>query len=528
MSEPWKQWEGQTVDGKFPLRQFLGSTNHSGVFLTQTSEAAPKNAVIKLLVAAGLPNPDIRLALWKRAAHLSHPNLLGIFDCGRCLQGDRDLLYVVMEYAEENLGEILPQRALTPEETRDFLEPVLDVLVYLHAKGLAHGHLKPSNLLATQDCLKLSSDSLLTIGAVAELHREADPYDAPELRTAPVSARADVWSLGATLVESLTQKPPVVAAEQTGDPAVPASLPEIFREIARHSLRRHEAQRWSIGEIAARLNPPPLAAAAAVATVTAPSVPAATISPLSVPLATEPAVPLAKLPAAAEPPVRRNAPAAAARPSQRSSFDYFVPAVLLTAVVIGLIFAVPKIFNFQHSSASPSTSPSSTSVAREPAAPVATARSVDVNSGKSSPGPAPSKPAGRPAEIPAPAPAAAVLRTDSSTSSPVHAKSTGEVAGRGEVLDQVLPKPAPKALDTIQGTVRVVVKVQVNASGNVSDAELDSPGPSKYFAGLAEKAARQWQFVGAESDGHGVPSAWLIRFEFSSSGVHAAAQQTTP
>lgn len=96
------------------------------------------------------------------------------------------------------------------------------------------------------------------------------------------------------------------------------------------------------------------------------------------------------------------------------------------------------------------------------------------------------------------------------------------------MLDQVLPKPAPKALDTIQGTVRVVVKVQVNASGNVSDAELDSPGPSKYFAGLAEKAARQWQFVGAESDGHGVPSAWLIRFEFSSSGVHAAAQQTTP
>ena len=60
------------------------------------------------------------------------------------------------------------------------------------------------------------------------------------------------------------------------------------------------------------------------------------------------------------------------------------------------------------------------------------------------------------------------------------------------------------------------------------DAELTSPGPSKYFAGLSEKAARQWQFSGAESAGHGIPSVWLIRFEFASGGVHATAQQPMP
>ncbi|HKE06344.1 MAG TPA: protein kinase [Candidatus Acidoferrum sp.] len=517
MSEPWKQWEGQTVDGKFSLRQFLGSTHHSAVFLAQTVEPQPKNAAIKFLFS-GASNADTQLALWKRAAHLSHPNLLAIYDCGRCRLGDSDLLYVVMEHAEENLGDVLPQRPLSPEETRDFLEPALDVLVYLHGKGLAHGHLKPSNLLATRDCLKLSSDAVLTIGAGAQFDREADAYDAPELRTAAVTAKADAWSLGATLVEALTQEPPF-APPQAGDPAIPDSLPEEFREIAGHALRRHEAQRWSIGEIAARLNLAPLAAAA-VASVAAPAVPAAVISPLSVPLATEPAVPLAKLPAAPEISPRRPAQAAK-RSSSRSSFDYFVPAVLVTAVIIGLIFAVPKIFNFQRPSGTPTPQVASEAKMQTAPGPAAEANPVK-------PEPAVRKPVSRPAEPPTPTTATAVLRTDSSSSTPVRAKSADEVEGRGQVLDQVLPKPAPKALETIQGTVRVVVKVQVEASGSVSDAELDSPGPSKYFADLSEKAARQWQFAGAESDGHSVPSAWLIRFEFSPSGVRAFPQQTAP
>ena len=111
---------------------------------------------------------------------------------------------------------------------------------------------------------------------------------------------------------------------------------------------------------------------------------------------------------------------------------------------------------------------------------------------------------------------------------PVRTKAASEVEGRGEVLDQVLPQVPPKSLATITGTVRVIVKVEVDPSGNVTDTELDTPGPSHYFAGLAEKAARQWKFTGAEANGHGVPSEWLIRFEFVSSGVHAFPKQTAP
>src|SRR5271166_2430111 len=162
MSDVWKRWEGQLADNKFPLHHFLAATNHSAVFLTQLSDRTPRQAAIKF-ISADDPAAGQQLTVWNQVAQLSHPNLLRLFHWGRCRLDGMNLLYVVMECAEENLAQILPQRALTPEETRDMLNPVVDVLVYLHAKFLVHSHLKPSNLLAIGDLLKLSSDTIFPI-----------------------------------------------------------------------------------------------------------------------------------------------------------------------------------------------------------------------------------------------------------------------------------------------------------------------------------------------------------------------------
>jgi len=99
---------------------------------------------------------------------------------------------------------------------------------------------------------------------------------------------------------------------------------------------------------------------------------------------------------------------------------------------------------------------------------------------------------------------------------------------RGDVLDQVLPDAPAKARATIRGVVRVSVRVQVDPTGNVAEASLDSAGPSKYFADLALKAARNWQFASPEIGGHSAPSEWLIRFQFSPSGSKAFPKQTAP
>ena len=150
--EAAKTWEGQVIDGKFPLLQWLGNSGQSAVFLT---EMGSTRVAIKLIVADTL-DANVQLLRWQQASQLAHPHLQRVFTQGRCVIEGTRLLYVVKEYAEENLSEILRQRALTTEETRDLLQPVLDALAYLHGEGLVHGRIQPSNILAEGNRVKLS------------------------------------------------------------------------------------------------------------------------------------------------------------------------------------------------------------------------------------------------------------------------------------------------------------------------------------------------------------------------------------
>src|SRR6266481_1219205 len=218
MAVTWKQFEGQIVDDEFPLEQLLASSEHSAVFLTQHGDSQPQKAAIKLIHVEPA-TAELLLSRWRLAAQLSHPNLLRLLDFGRCCLDDTNFLYIVMEFAEEDLSQILPQRALTPAEARDMLEPVLDVLVYLHGKGLIHGHLKPSNILASNDQLKLSSDTLSSIAEPRAPIARPSPYNAPEATAGGLSTVSDVWSLGMTLVEALTQRAPVVLPKRNPGPS---------------------------------------------------------------------------------------------------------------------------------------------------------------------------------------------------------------------------------------------------------------------------------------------------------------------
>ena len=103
-------------------------------------------------------------------------------------------------------------------------------------------------------------------------------------------------------------------------------------------------------------------------------------------------------------------------------------------------------------------------------------------------------------------------------------KASGDVV-RGAVLHQVLPDAPQSALDTIRGAVRVGVRVHVDASGRVVGTDLDSAGPSKYFANLAVKAARNWEFTPAKVDGQNAPSEWVLRFEFAQDGAKVTSVQ---
>jgi TonB family protein len=237
------EWEGRTIDGSFPLRQFLGAGESSAVFLTtyQTRPAAIK------LVHTEPQSADAQLFRWRAASKLSHPNLIRIFNTGRCELDGMALLYVVMEHAEENLSQVLIERPLTTAETRAMMEPTLAALDYIHRQGFIHAHLKPSNIMAVDDQVKISSDGLCRQGTTCL--NPPTPYDRADRAKGDISPATDIWSLGMTLVEVLTQRLPEGGR-------VPADLPEPFAAIALHCLDRNAADRWTIAQISLRLGIP--------------------------------------------------------------------------------------------------------------------------------------------------------------------------------------------------------------------------------------------------------------------------------
>src|SRR5207249_8045755 len=91
-------------------------------------------------------------------------------------------LYVVMELADQNLAQLLTQRALTEDEAREMLPPTLSALAFLHDRNLVHRQLKPANMLAVGDQLKLASDTICHFGDAGARRGVVSVYDPPEAR----------------------------------------------------------------------------------------------------------------------------------------------------------------------------------------------------------------------------------------------------------------------------------------------------------------------------------------------------------
>ena len=493
MVRDWKQWEGRVVNNTFPLRQYLGGSEHSVVFLTERRGREPQKAAIKL-IAVDPANTATQLARWEFAAKLSHPHLLRLFETGSCQLDSVVLLYVVMEYAEENLAQILPQRPLTPEEVRDMMGPALDLLAYLHGHSLVHGRLKPSNILAAHDQLKLSSDSLVRAGEPLRSDAKASLYDAPEIANGTLLPASDIWSLGMTLMETLTQRLP--ACEGMAEP-VPETVPAPFMGIAHCCLRRDPQRRCTVADIAGRLR-------------------SSSGSPLS----------LSPSSSMAQKPSTLRIPAASAK------WRYILPVagvgLLGAALLIG-----PKLLNRQPepqpaSSVSPVSPQLSTA---QPPAQVGeqphTAPDAQTTPAAAETKPSPQKAGKRNQSASAKSPtpeAAPPIAVPPVAASPIAERSDGSSA-QGKVLQQVAPAVSKSARDTITGTLRVTVKLEVDSLGNVARATFITAGPSKYFSRQAMEAAQQWKFAPAQVNGKAAPSTWILHFGFRRSGTEVVPQE---
>jgi TonB family protein len=323
----------------------------------------------------------------------------------------------------------------------------MEALSYLHAEGFVHGHLKPSNVLVIDDQVKLSSDCLHFTGKPVRHSRGPSLYYPPELATEPISPAADVWQLGITLIEALTQYPPVWDRAAQGDPEVPQYLPQPYFEIAQQCLRSDPARRCTLTDIRTRLQLP---------------------QPLPVVTAE----------------------------SEKTSPAWYRRPLIIAAIFFVVAFSATFLLRSHHTSPSPPTeSQPSAETSPEPT----TQSQTPVN--RQSPAPA-SPPAAN------------------------HPSNHGSL--KGAVVDRVMPDLLPRAVESIHGQVNVKVRVMVDSNGNVSDATLDSPGPSKYFAKMALEAAQRWKFQPPQAKGAPVSSVWVLHFKFEHTGTEVTPVQTSP
>ena len=352
------------------------------------------------------------------------------------------------------------------------LKATLEALAYLHCKGFVHGRIKPANIMAIDDQLKLSSDGLCRMAETSGGLGTPGVYDPPEAASGMMSPAGDVWSLGMTLVEALTQHLPVWERTEGGEPLLPLTLPQPFFDIAGHCLRRDPQRRWTVAEIVARLQR------------------ASPVPPSPAP--------------------RRKI---SSRPQKAfSNWWYILPPVAF-GLTLAALLAGPRLLNHH-----PETRPAASVVSEQPSVqPKPEQKPV-----RREAGPSKQKTGEEEQRSSGSAPSPSSLRSGAGAKTP----TSGLV--QGKVLQEVLPEVPQKAQDTIRGRVKVSVRVAVDPSGSVVGATLDSPGPSKYFANLALQAARRWEFRPAEADGRDVSSEWILRFEFKRTATKAYSMQAAP
>jgi TonB family protein len=538
MTEDWTKWEGLIIDRVFPLRRYLGKSGHSVVFLTQHDAHNLPDAAIKLIPAdPGME--EAQLSRWRIAAALSHPHLIRIFDSGRCRLGGHPFLFVVMEYAEQTLAQILPHRALTSDEVREMLLPTLDALAFLHGKNLVHGQLKPPNVLVVDDRVKLSSDNVRPAGDSSAATAEPSLHDSPEAKDGRISAAGDIWAVGVTIVEALTRSPPAWPDERREIVSWPAALPSAFVSIVRRCLSRYPAGRPAITDLKAlikRVAQAPAASAteAAVSEAHEPKIEvtkaavteAAAEAPVTKAAVTEVAAveapgtkAAATEAAAAETPVTEAAVAAVAGPATPAVTEGAV-AALTEAAASQAAVSTAAVSNAAANEPPRQAAAAEPLVARRLSGPAIAAAALAVlaviwigwrlfhSHPNNLPQPAssntqPSSPQAAPRAAPA-------QNLSASASTPAPA-----LASAG-VVHQAIPDVPRHARESIRGHIKITVRVTVDRSGNVVGERLVNSGSSKYFARLASNAAAKWKFVPADKQGS---REWLLRFDFTRGGA---------
>jgi len=153
-------------------------------------------------------------------AHLRHPNIVQMYDFNH----DGDLYYMVMEYV---MGETLQtrlkrlnasRRRLSVKEVISFTGEICEAAYYAHQRGMIHRDIKPANIMLDVNGRAILMDFGIARMVGGSQHTATGAvlgtamYMSPEqIQGLQIDARADIYSIGITLYEMLSGKPPFEA-----------------------------------------------------------------------------------------------------------------------------------------------------------------------------------------------------------------------------------------------------------------------------------------------------------------------------
>ncbi|KHN41598.1 Mitogen-activated protein kinase kinase kinase 2 [Glycine soja] len=196
-------------------------------------------------------------------SRLRHPNIVQYY--GSETVGDK--LYIYLEYvAGGSIYKLLQEYGQFGElAIRSFTQQILSGLAYLHAKNTVHRDIKGANILVdTNGRVKLADFGMAKhiTGQSCPLSFKGSPYwMAPEVikNSNGCNLAVDIWSLGCTVLEMATTKPPwsqyegVAAMFKIGNskelPTIPDHLSCEGKDFVRKCLQRNPHNRPSASEL---------------------------------------------------------------------------------------------------------------------------------------------------------------------------------------------------------------------------------------------------------------------------------------
>lgn len=222
--------------GRYFLDREIGRGGMGIVYLAR--EAVLDRAVaIKRLPPEFASDPDARerfVREAKTAAQLFHPNIVPI----HCVDSVGPFVFFAMGYVDgSTVGQLVRRRGPLPvADAARILRDVAWALGYGHARGVVHRDVKPDNLLVEKESGRtlVSDFGIAQQDGASALTRDGQllgsvHYMSPEhIAGNQVTARSDVYALGAVAHFLLTGRPPfdspattAVLAKHLNEPAPP-------------------------------------------------------------------------------------------------------------------------------------------------------------------------------------------------------------------------------------------------------------------------------------------------------------------